>query len=343
MEQCKNNPNGLFKNELKPIKTKKHKTFTVFLFILLFLIIATLYSKNILNREITVIANGSNASILNLGKVGPIISPQLRKERVNLLFLGIAGEGNSASQLTDTILIINSSPKAENPIAISIPRDLLVKYPNQNYYTKINTLYQSGGIKTIESKIFEITGMEIDYYLVLDLKSVKTLIDKLGGIDIVIEKDIYDPKFPAEYNSFETFSLKKGNQHLNGETTLKYIRTRNDFEGDFGRIKRQQQVIGVLKEKILKLNFVWNFPKILGIWNTLQNNTDTNIGLTDIKYAWNLIKKININEIGFNTIAPPLIKSGTAILNQETASVLVPIHSINNYEEIQIFINKLIN
>jgi len=342
MEKYKNNPNGLFKNELKPIKTKRCKNFAIFLFILFFLIVITPYSKNALNREIIIATNNSNASVINLGKVGPIISPQLRKDRVNLLFLGIAGEGNSAPQLTDTILIINSSPKTENPIAISIPRDLLVKYPKQNYYTKINALYQGGGIEAITSKISTITGLEIDYYLVLDLNGVKNLIDKLGGIDIVVEKDVYDPKFPAEYNSFETFSLKKGDQHLNGETALKYIRTRNDSEGDFGRIKRQQQVIGALKDKILELNFIWNFPKILGIWNTLQKNTNTNIGLTDIKYAWNLIKKINFSEIEFNVIAPPLVTSSTANLSGETASVLIPKMGTNNYIEIKKYINELI-
>lgn len=342
MEAHKNNPDGLFKNELKPIKTKRRKTFAIFLFILLFLIAITPCSKNLLNREITIATDNSNASVLNLGKVGPIISPQLRKDRVNLLFLGIAGEGNSAPQLTDTILMINSSPKAENPIAISIPRDLLVKYPDKNYYTKINALYQEGGIETIKSKITEITELETDYYLVLDLEGVKNLIDKLDGIDVVVEEDIYDLKFPTEYDSFETFSLQKGNQHLNGETALKYIRTRNDSGGDFGRIKRQQQIISALKDKILDLNFIWNFPKILGIWNALQNNANTNIGLTDIRYAWNLIKKINFSEIEFNTIAPPLVTSSTTNLGGETASVLIPKTGTNNYIEIKNYINELI-
>jgi LCP family protein required for cell wall assembly len=342
MERYNNNSSGLFKNELKPLKIKKTKSLRFFLVVLVLLIIIMPGLKSSLNREIIITNENSSASITNLGKVGSILPTQLRKERVNFLFLGIAGEGNSAPQLTDTILIINSSPKADNPVAISIPRDLLVKYPNKNYYTKINALYQEGGIKTIQSKILEITGLETDYYLVLDLKSIKTLIDKLGGIDVVVEKDIYDPRFPAEYNSFETFAIQKGNQHLDGETALKYIRTRNQPEGDFSRIERQQQVIGALKDKILDLNFVWNFPKILGLWNTLQNDANTNINLTDIKYVWNLIKKANIDEIKFNTIAPPLVVSDAAILGEETASVLIPKSGTNNYTEIQNYINELI-
>jgi LCP family protein required for cell wall assembly len=323
-------------------KTKHLQAFNVFMIVLIFSIVLMPSLKILLNREIVVVAQDSDASVVNLGKVGSVLPEQLRNDRVNFLFLGIAGEGNSAPQLTDTIIMINSSPKADNPIAISIPRDLLIKYPNKNYYTKLNAVYQEGGIETIKSKLLEITGLKIDYYLVLDLKSVKILIDKLKGIDIVVEEDIYDPSFPAEYNSFETFSLQKGSQHLDGETALKYIRTRNQPGGDFSRIQRQQQVVGALKDKILELSFVWDFPKILGIWNTLRNNANTNIDLTDIKYARNLIKKINIDEIEFNAIAPPLVVSDTAILGNETASVLVPQNGTNNYTEIKNYINNLI-
>ena len=342
MKQYKNNPNGLFKNDFEADKRKKSGIFGYFLIILILLIAIVPNLKNALNREVVIKNNNSVASVLNLGKIDPTFSSQLRKERVNFLFLGIAGEGNSAPELTDTILIINSSPKADNPIGISVPRDLLVKYPEKNYYTKINALYQDGGIETIENKIFEITDLKIDYYLILDLESVKSLIDKLGGIDIVVKEDIYDPKFPAEYNSFEIFSLKEGNQHLDGETALKYIRTRNQSAGDFSRIERQQQVINALKDKILNLSFIWNFPKILSLWNVLQKNASTNIGLTDLKYAWNLIKKANMDEINFNTIAPPLVISNTTILGGESASTLIPKAGTNNYTEIKNFINELI-
>ena len=326
----------------KDEKIKKSNTFSYFLVILIILILIWPNLKLALRREIT-INNNSEASVISLGKVGSILPVPLRKDRVNFLFLGVAGEGNSAPQLTDTILIINSSPKGDNPVGVSIPRDLLIKYPNANYYTKINALYQEGGIKTIAKKIFEITNLEIDYYLVLDLNSVKDLINKLDGIDIEVKEDIYDPKFPAEYNSFEIFSLAKGDQHLNGETALKYIRTRNQPMGDFSRIERQQQVISAIKDKILDLSFIWDFPKILSLWNILQKNASTNIDLIDLKYAWNLIKKANVDEIKFNAIAPPLVISDTTILGNETASVLVPKVGTNNYTEIQAFINKLIN
>jgi LCP family protein required for cell wall assembly len=322
---------------------KKAIGFGVLIIVLISLIVVAPKLGISLKREIIIIGKNSNTSTINLGNIGSLLPFQIKdKNRVNFLFLGIPGESNPAPKLTDTILIINSTPKAENPVGISIPRDLLVKYPSANWQTKINALYQGGGIETIKTAISEITGLESNYYLVLDLEGVKKLIDKLDGIDINIEENIYDPKFPAQYNLYEVFSLKKGLQHLDGETALKYIRTRNQPQGDFSRIKRQQQVISALKNKILSLNLFWNFPKILGLWRILEQNSSTNIGLTDIRYAWNLIKKANLDEIEFNTITPPLVISGTATLGGETASVLIPKLGLNNYSEIKEYINKLI-
>ncbi|MDP2946616.1 MAG: LCP family protein, partial [Nanoarchaeota archaeon] len=310
---------------------------------LISLIIVMPYLGISLKREITIVAETSNISTINLGHIKPILPFSTDNNRVNFLLLGIAGEGNSAPELTDTMIIINSTPRADNPVAISVPRDLLVKYPDKNFYTKINALYKYGGIDAIKSEIYEITELSTDYYLVVNLESVKKIIDQLGGIDVDVKEDIFDPKFPAPYNSFEIFSLKRGIQHLDGATALKYIRTRNQPEGDFSRIARQQQVIVALKDKITSLNFILNFPKILGIWNILQDNSYTNLGLTDIKYAWNLIKKTNLDEIKFNAIAPPLVVSSTTKLGGQEASVLIPSIGTNNYEEIKEFINKLIS
>lgn len=307
-----------------------------------------LFTPILEKREIIISGPGERGkTIINLGHLGLALPSFLKnKERVNLLFLGIPGQGYRAPNLTDTIIIINSTPKAENPIAISIPRDLLVKSPN--YYTKINSIYQEGGIKAIKSSLKEITNLDIDYFIVLDLEGVKKLVDQFGGIDVFVEKDIYDPQFPGPNDSYITFSLNKGHHHLDGETALKYIRTRHEPGGDFARIKRQQQVINILKDKILSLNLFWNFPTILKIWKTLNEHTYTNIGLTDIKYAWNLAKKTNLDEIEFITLnnqpeGNQLLVSDKIILGDEEAYILKPRAGLNNYEEIKNYINQLIN
>lgn len=322
----------------------------VLLVIIPFILISVIPPLNkLLSREMIIV--GQNP-IVNFGQQVNLASPlgPGSKNRINLLFLGIPGKGYHGEKLTDTIIIINTTPKGEKPIGISIPRDLLVKFPDKDYYAKINSLFDSGrdekqGIELITVKLKEITNLDIDYFVVFDLDGVKNLIDQLDGIDVVVRENIYDPKFPAPYDSYEVFSINRGVYRLNGETTLKYIRSRNQINGDFARIKRQQEVINILKNRILSLNFIWDFPTILNIWKTINSHTYTNIGLNDIKYAWNLAKKTNLDEIKFSSIDTEnqLLVSDEMMLDNEKAYVLKPKAGKENYEEIKEYINQLIN
>lgn len=351
MEKNLEEINKLFsKKEKRKTKSiiffKKNIIWLLLVFVLLFISFFTPIFKS---REITISAQETKQSIVDLGILGMIYPSQIKnKERVNLLFLGIPGKGNNAPSLTDTIIILNSTPGGENPVGISIPRDLFVKNPNQDYYTKINALYQNEGIDAVKTTIKQITGLEIDYFIVVDLNGVKNLIDYFDGIDVFVESDIYDPQFPALYNSFEIFYLEKGQHHLDGETALKYIRSRNQAGGDFARIKRQQQIIVALKDKILNLNPFWDFPKFLKIWDNLKEHTNTNIGLTDIKYAWNLAKNSDFEEIEFTTISnqpneeEQLLISAEINLSGQKAYILKPKAGLDDYQEIKNYINKLI-
>jgi len=326
------------------------KRFILWLLIIAIPVSVILFAPLFQEREIIISGEKQSRSIIDLGFLGWIFPSKLKnKDRVNLLFLGIPGEGHQAPNLTDTIIIINSTPKGENATGVSIPRDLFVKNPNNEYYVKVNSLYEDEGIDTTKEKIKKITGLDINYFIVLDLEGVKKVIDQLGGIDVVIEETIYDPRFPAPYDSYEIFTLEKGTHHLNGETTLRYIRSRNQLGGDFARIKRQQQVIGILKDKILALNPIWNFSKLVKIWKTLNEHTHTNIDLTDMKYAWNLIKKNSLSEIKFITLSNQpdkkgqLLESGYTIIGNDQAYILKPKDGLENYEEIKTHINQLIN
>lgn len=333
----------------EPKKNKPKNTFKNF--ILLFLAISVSisflsfspYLEKLLKREIIISAQGQI--------MGLMFSSSGQKDRINLLILGIPGKGYQGENMTDTIIIINSTPKGEKPIGISIPRDLMVRFPKQNYYTKINALFGSTedrkqGLESVKLSLKEITGFDTDYFIVFDLEGIKNMIDQFGGIDVVVDNDIYDPKFPAPYDSYEIFSLKKGIHHLDGETALKFIRSRNTQEGDFSRIARQQEVINILKNKILSLNFFWDFPTILKLWKSFGSHTYTNIDITDIRYTWNLINKTNLDTIKFDTLGDKennLLVNGETILDKEKTYILKPRAGLDNYTEIKEYIKNLIN
>lgn len=281
----------------------------------------------------------------------PTLFPSFDEPK-NFLLLGVPGRGNDAPDLTDTILVAHLNPKPLEISLISIPRDLWVKVPQSDYFTKINTLYVLGknsdspeqGIDLLRQKIEQITGQKIDYYVLVDLSVVKKIIDEVGGLNILVKQDIYDPAFPGPNHSFQTFELKAGWRYLDGETASKYIRTRHSTQGDFDRVGRQQQVLWALKEKLAALNPTADLPSMISVVQDAWNNIKTNISLTELPSLWSLSKQISPNDIK-TIMIDDNPQNGLLVPDQisvggSQASILKPRTGIENYEEIQKFIEK---
>ena len=304
-----------------------------------------LSSALLTKKRVVIVKNQSNVQtsiFLNENEeINPL--PLTKGYRINAIFLGVPGENNNAPELTDTLMVMSIDEKTKHGFLLSIPRDLLVMIPETNFYTKINNLYQEHGIDSVQTVLNEITGLNFNYNIVIDLQGVKKIIDQVGGIDILIEKEIYDPAFPGPFNSYQLFILKKGWQHFDGETALKYIRTRYGAGDDFARMHRQQKVLTALKEKISLLHPVWNLPIVLSIWQTLTDHFQTNLSLKNIKAFWETIKDIDLEKVEFKVLDPTtgLLVSDYTILGGQKAYILRPTAGINNYEEIKNFIKTL--
>ncbi len=279
------------------------------------------------------------------GSYRPNVLPAASDEnkQITALFLGMAGEGNNAPNLTDSIIIISINEKTKEGFLLSVPRDLLVKIPGKNAYTKINAIYQGNNLNSIKTILSEITGLSFNYDFVIDLEGVKKAIDQVGGIDVFVSEDIYDPAFPGPNNSYQTFYLTKGWQHLDGETAIKYARTRHDPTGDFARMARQQKVLIALKDKITSLHPLWNLAIIFDIWKTLTGHFQTNLSISNVNAFWKLAKDIDLEKIRFKTLEPTtgLLVSDHTLLGNETAYVLKPKAGLDNYSEIRDYIKQL--
>ncbi|MEA1926265.1 MAG: LCP family protein [Patescibacteria group bacterium] len=225
--------------------------------------------------------------------------------RVNILLLGMGGEGHKGKYLTDTIMLVSISPKTYQSAMLSIPRDLYVKIPNSTgIHTKINAVYayearnkqSSAGesFASIKKAVRDVTGQDVHYFVALNFDGFKKIIDELGGIDIEVENDIHDSRFPGPNYSYETFKISKGFHHLDAETALKYARVRHTKGGDFGRAKRQQQVIAATKRKAFSLKTIANPTKITGIIDLLSENLKTDIQLSEIPSFLHYARNINI-------------------------------------------------
>lgn len=149
--------------------------------------------------------------------------------------VGALDRGNTGGN-TDTLELITINPKKKTISMTSIPRDTLVKINTSEGadYVKINAAYQIGGAKQTVKQVKELLGIPVDYYAVINMGVLEKVVNAVGGVTV-------DNPFSFTY---EGHHFKKGKQHLNGANALKYSRMRyEDPNGDYGRQKRQQQVM----------------------------------------------------------------------------------------------------
>lgn len=278
--------------------------------------------------------NGEAPSLLNL-----IGDKQLKGEssgRVNILLLGMGDKGHEGENLTDTLMVVSLDTKTKEVAMISIPRDLYVKVDDYGY-SKINAAHaygekykvDGGGPKLASDTISNVIDQPIHYYARVDFTGFKKIIDLMGGVDIDVEKDLYDPLYPGG-----TFYIKKGPRHMNGETALKYARSR-ETTSDFDRAKRQQQVIIAVKEKALSSQTLLNPKKISDIIQTVGDHVKTDMQLWEGQRLYNLGKNIDnskiINKVFDNGPGGLLVSDSS----YGAGYTLIPRLGLGKYAEIQ--------
>ncbi|MDD3497938.1 MAG: LCP family protein [Candidatus Moranbacteria bacterium] len=354
----------LFENNPIPDKTEKKKgaffkKTLVFVISALFLSISAtgiyfFWKIGSVSSKI-IISNGENPSAFSvISKMAAKDRAELRGEnqgRINILLLGIAGEGRAGGSLTDTIMIASIDTKNKKTALLSLPRDLYVEIPESGYNAKINSIYKYGladnkGVNPLKKTVEKITGLEINYYFVASFAGFEKFIDDIDGIIVNNERDIYDPNYPGPNYSYELFALEKGTHLLDGSTALKYARERhNDPEGDFGRAKRQQQVMQAIKNRIFSTKVLLNPFAINDILNTLGENIKTDISLEEMESFLKLSRELdtqNINNVVVDAWKKDSLLKVSHIYHENMrAFILVP--RVGNYSEIQELAQNIFN
>ena len=173
----------------------------------------------------------------------------------NYLLLGIDTRGEEKSR-TDTMMLLSWNKDTNDIKLVSFMRDIYADIPNHQSY-KLNTAYYLGGVQLLKDTLGNMFGLPIHHYALIDFKNFESLVDILApnGVEIEVEKDMSE-KIGV--------TLTQGVHNLNGQELLGYARFRQDAEGDFGRVARQQKVIEALKNEILAPRNILNLPKFVG-------------------------------------------------------------------------------
>jgi LCP family protein required for cell wall assembly len=237
---------------------------------------------------------------------------KIEKEEINILLVWRWWVLNDAPDLTDTIILLKANTEKKSISMLSIPRDLYVKYPWNDYvYGKINWIYQrylyqqkstDYGMEMLGKKVTEMTWEEIDYYINVDFKWFIEIIDTIQWIVIEIPEDIIDYEYPDENWWYRTLIFKKWIWLLDWESALKYVRSRHSTS-DFDRSLRQQQVISAVKDKILSSYLITSPSKIKELYEVFTKNVLTDLPLTkllSLAYSFRNVDEFSIVSSNMN-------------------------------------------
>jgi LCP family protein required for cell wall assembly len=282
---------------------------------------------------------------LNLDKQDKVINKPAKE---TILLLGKGGEKHDGGELTDTIMIAQILNSEKQIHLISLPRDFLV-FDDKGYYSKLNSVYVNAlntgktneeAIKVLQSKITEITNINFDYYAEVDFAGFVKIVDKIGGVEVDVKEAIDDPYYPGPNYSYQRFTIQPGIQTLDGETALKYARSRHTtIGGDLDRSRRQQQILGNLKDKVFNLNPILDSPTIISLFGITRETVKTDLSLMDIKSFYDTYKDSKDYSLTSLVVGNDLlkgnIKEGYRQFGSNRGYILEPRLSEKNYFEIQ--------
>ncbi len=200
-------------------------------------------------------------------------------ESFTLMMLGIdSRDGENAR--SDTMILAVVNPHIEQVMLVSLPRDTYVNVPGYGN-TKLNHAMAYGNVPLAKKTVEGFFNIKVDNYMTVDFNGFKKAVDVLGGVHVDVEKDMKyrDPTDGTNIN------LKKGYQLLDGKNSLDYVRFRADSENDFGRMRRQQQFLRAVVDKMTQFT---SFTKVIPFVDSVSEGVKTDIHPDEIEL---LVKK----------------------------------------------------
>ncbi len=229
--------------------------------------------------------------------------------------------------LTDVIMVAFLDPQEDKGGVISIPRDTWVEVPDYGPY-KINQAYSlgeaygypGGGPGILMEAAGNLLGVQIDYYVRVDYDAFVVLVDAVDGVKVNVPEEIL--VWPNAEMEGDMVRLESGVQVLPGNLALGYVRTRDTLEGDFGRTKRQQQVLVGLQKKLFSTDYLARLiPRLPGLYRDLATHVETNLSLNQIITLGWIVKDINPQSVQTRAIKEPMVE---ASINDRDQYVLIP-------------------
>ena len=197
------------------------------------------------------------------------------RDKATVMIMGVDERADDVGR-SDTLMIATLDPEKNQAAILSVPRDTRVKISGHGF-DKINAAYAYGGRQLTQKTIENLLNTHIDHYIKINIHGFTKIIDALGGIDIDVEKRMYYED-PWDDDGGLYIDLQPGMQHMDGKTAITYVRYR-DEEGDIGRIKRQQNFMKAVMDKLVSPTII---PKLPSIVSAVSDSVETDMSVSEI-------------------------------------------------------------
>ncbi len=219
--------------------------------------------------------------------------PAAYGEPINLLILGSDKrykEKNDPGR-SDTLMILHIDFNRKKVYLVSIPRDSRVNIPRHGL-NKINAAYAYGGPRLSIRTVENFMDIKINHYVQIDFRGFKKMVDALGGINVNVKKTINNRS--RRYRMY----IPKGNQRMNGELALNYVRYRHG-DSDFKRAERQQNFLTALTSNVLQWKSAWKIPRLI---NIMSKNVETDLTMGQMSRIGGFLRQANKKNIETITV-----------------------------------------
>lgn len=211
-----------------------------------------------------------------LGKDDKPAAPNTPEEDriTRVIILGVDRRADDVGR-SDTLMVASVREEDEKGALLSLPRDTRVDIKGYGY-DKLNHAYAYGGHELSKSTVEQLLGVPIDRYIIIDTKAFERIVDAVGGVDIDVEKRMYYED-PWDDNGGLVIDLYPGEQHMDGQRAIQYVRYR-DGEGDLGRIRRQQKFMKALLAQVLSPDIL---PRLPVLAEEIRGAVETDMSLKE--------------------------------------------------------------
>jgi LCP family protein required for cell wall assembly len=297
-------------------------------------------------------APGETGETEPTGEPTPNVKGWDGKKRLNILLVGAdGGRAGISSYLTDTMIVVSIDPTTGRVAFISLPRDtagipLPRSWPAYSefggaYNNKINTLYtvargrsdlfpgsdSQRGFEALMGALGELYGLDIDYYVAVDLSSFRSVVNTLGGVVVDVQLPVYDTGYPSDDGRGKLkLYIPPGMTRMNGQQALAYARSRH-ATNDFDRSARQQRVITSVRDQT-DLSSILQPGVLSELIKQFKKDVKTNIppkmvpGLLSLAQDVDLDRRENLvlsDAAGYSSICYPCGSSGLWMLKARPA------------------------